>query len=407
MEHITQENVIKLITKMLSATLKVETNYLIPPYDNLEQLDHGLMKVIYNNFDYKKLLQSTIIQEATNNTIYFLHTMLEQNYAIFKLPNNEICSFYVIGPFLYEEPNFDFYERVMTQNRISSSAMSTLKTYYSTVPVISEMDILPTVHTIAPYIFDKYNPDNVKYYNFADRILFLDNSISVLNFSMDILEERYQYENQLLDAISKGASTLAMQLLPNMGRINFPPRVGNPMRDLKNLLIILNTLYRKAAEKGKVHPVYLDDLSTKFSIKIERTNDLNQLQLIPVEMTRKYCLLVNNYSLMGYSHTIRRAIDYIKLNLSSPLSLKILSENLNLNAAYLSAQFKAETKLTITEYIHKEKINAAIQFLNSTSLPIQEVAFRVGFDDFNYFTRLFKKQIKLSPFQYRNMMLGK
>ena len=83
-------------------------------------------------------------------------------------------------------------------------------------------------------------------------------------------------------------------------------------------------------------------------------------------MVRKYCLLVKNHSLKGYSLLIRKVITKIDYDLTADLSLKVQAEYLNVNPSYLSTLFKKETGLTLTEYINRKRIDHALLLLNST-----------------------------------------
>ena len=60
-------------------------------------------------------------------------------------------------------------------------------------------------------------------------------------------------------------------------------------------------------------------------------------------MINEYCIYVQKYSYKQYSSIIQKAINYINLNITSPLSLGIVSERLKINSTYLSKMFKVET----------------------------------------------------------------
>lgn len=113
-------------------------------------------------------------------------------------------------------------------------------------------------------------------------------------------------------------------------------------------------------------------------------------------------MVVNNYSLQGYSPLIQKIVNYIDLNLEADLSLKAVSEKFSLNASYLSDIFKKEVSVTFTSYVNNKRIKQAILYLNSSHMQIQEIAAEVGISDVNYFTKLFKRLIGKTPREYRN-----
>jgi len=87
-------------------------------------------------------------------------------------------------------------------------------------------------------------------------------------------------------------------------------------------------------------------------------------------------------------------------NLNIP-SIEAIAENLNVTPRYLSDALKAETGKTAKEWIHIELLEAAKELLLSSDATIAEVAYTLGFEYPNYFARLFKKKVGLTPTQYR------
>ena len=70
------------------------------------------------------------------------------------------------------------------------------------------------------------------------------------------IEQRYQGEQNLMEAISRGDYAAAKECLNQMDSYGLEQRLADTIRDKKNYLIIFNTLCRKAAQYGRVHPVY-------------------------------------------------------------------------------------------------------------------------------------------------------
>jgi len=74
---------------------------------------------------------------------------------------------------------------------------------------------------------------------------------------------------------------------------------------------------------------------------------------------------------------------------------------LHVTSRYLSDALKAETGKTALEWIHLELIESAKKLLLASDATIAEVAYQLGFEYPNYFARLFKKKVGLTPTQYR------
>lgn len=221
-------------------------------------------------------------------------------------------------------------------------------------------------------------------------------------FTLKLLENRYMEENELLRNVSCGSLKEAEAALSSSALSDIEPRLSDSLRNFQNYCIIFNTLLRKAAEQGGVHPLHLDRLSSEFAGKIELLKTPSAGKGLMQEMVRKYCLLVKNHSLKGYSPLVREVIARTESDPTADLSLKAHAQRLNVNPSYLSALFKKETGQTLTQFVNQSRIRYGLFLLNSSHMQIQTVAQHCGIPDLNYFTRLFKKQVGMTPSEYRN-----
>ena len=163
----------------------------------------------------------------------------------------------------------------------------------------------------------------------------------------------------------------------------------------------MNTLLRKAAERGGVHPVYLDRVSSEFASRIENIGRLEESAPLMCDMFRSYCRLVRKHSIRRYSPLVQKTLLIIDSDLSADLSLSSLAALQDVSAGYLSAIFKRETKKTLSEYVRERRIRHAAHLLATTSLQIQTVALHCGILDVQYFSKLFKREMGKTPKEYR------
>jgi YesN/AraC family two-component response regulator len=211
---------------------------------------------------------------------------------------------------------------------------------------------------------------------------------------------RYKLQNELSIAVEKGLKEEALKI-NNVFKFNPSKRVpNNPLRAFKNLAYTYNTILRMAADKGGVHPVYLHNVSDKFATLIEKTSSISELESLQINMISEYCDLVNKFSTLGYSPTIRKAINYITLNFDSHLSLNDVAENIDVNPSHLSRQFKKETKLTITDFINRKRVEEAKLLISQKVYSVTEISLMVGYENHNYFSSVFKKFTSLTPSEY-------
>lgn len=137
--------------------------------------------------------------------------------------------------------------------------------------------------------------------------------------------------------------------------------------------------------------------------KIEHAASFEALDSFPYEMIRSYCLLTKKYSLPQLSYTVKEAVTFINLNLSSNLTVKKVSSKIGLSPDYLTRLFKKEMGMNIITYINKKRIETSLELLKVTDLSIAEIGDLIGLNNTSYFYTLFKKETGTSPKQYRNM----
>jgi hypothetical protein len=95
----------------------------------------------------------------------------------------------------------------------------------------------------------------------------------------------------------------------------------------------------------------------------------------------------------------------IKMDTNMSLSLQQMSEELEINPAYLSREFsKYFENLTFGDYIRKMRIEKAIHFMQTTDYSLTEIAYLTGFSDQSHFNRIFKKQMGENPSLYKKAM---
>ncbi len=94
--------------------------------------------------------------------------------------------------------------------------------------------------------------------------------------------------------------------------------------------------------------------------------------------------------------------NYVKVHLSSKITLSDVSKHTHYSIPHCEMVFKQTTGLSIMEYIIKKRISLAKTLLLEGVLSLPEIANTVGFNDYNYFSRVFKKEVGVSPLRYRN-----
>jgi AraC family transcriptional regulator, arabinose operon regulatory protein len=107
------------------------------------------------------------------------------------------------------------------------------------------------------------------------------------------------------------------------------------------------------------------------------------------------------------SHILTNCIQYMSSNLHSDLMLSDLTNKFNISSSYLNTIFKSETSKSPIEFFIKLKMDEACNLLRITKMKISDIAANLGYSDSYYFSRLFKKNMGVSPQKYRDQFRTK
>ncbi|MDO4328547.1 MAG: AraC family transcriptional regulator [Lachnospiraceae bacterium] len=403
-------------TELFETMIAAYRNYganVAPIWDTeheIEKIDLGFRRKMTADFNYR-LFASDLLKNLEEGIVYQCEDDLCLNYSFFPIPSrlqeDLHCRLLSIGPFLFRPVVEDSFEAFMEKKGIDPLYRQDFLEFFNRLPLISSMDswnhmlgfFLEQLCEQAPE-FQRINL--MAGYQIPLSQAAIDySSPSQPDVALQTIADRYSHENKIMEAVAAGNAAEAYRAYHKFQQYRLLPRVADPIRNQKNLMFTFNTLLRKAAELGHVHPMHIDTLSRQIAIQIEACLTLKQLDSLNGTMIRKYCMLVNNYSRRSYSTLIRKCLDYIDFHYNTELSLISLAKMFSVSESYLSTLFKKETGTTLTDFINSTRIRQALILLNTTSLPVGEVAARCGFLDSNYFSRIFKKQLGLSPREYR------
>lgn len=103
------------------------------------------------------------------------------------------------------------------------------------------------------------------------------------------------------------------------------------------------------------------------------------------------------------SSSVRAAQNYIDEHYAEKIYLDDIAKAVLLSASYLSAIFKKESGITVTDYINSVRCNAAKELLKTTPLSLPAIAEQVGYSDEKYFQHSFKKFVGITPAQFRRI----
>lgn len=408
---------ITLFTQMIQAQ-NIACNQLVPDFSNLYKTDSALRCRLYANYDYSNF-QNYILKNSREKEILKLKDDFSLVYYIVQVEDMELMGnspvseaeqiiYLVIGPTLEIFPSDEEIRKILLNKSLPDHLFRDLQAYYGNLAIPSDRRIFETtLLDVACHLFSqefkfssKAEDDPISFERGIGEIQLNKNP----SIAIQSIEERYELEDKMMDAIASGDHTSAARNYSMFANFKITPRSENSLLNRKNLSIVFNTLCRKSVQKGHVHPVYIDELSTRFAISVNLARSLKELETIESDMLHKYCLLVRNHSMKNYTKLVQHCITYTDFHYAEPLTLSFFADMCHVTKPYLSGLFKKETDTNLTDYIHTVRIRHSLVLLNSTQLPIHVVAVSCGYSEVNYFIKIFKRLNGITPKQYRAQM---
>ncbi|MDD6320266.1 MAG: hypothetical protein PUA63_05330, partial [Oscillospiraceae bacterium] len=319
-----QLDALETLTQVMAA-YTVNVRRVAEPFEGLENFDYGLRKALDPQFDWQGF-GHLLMESVPENTLVYAEGTFELHFAMFRIPDEENTLF-LIGPWS-EGPRSK--EQIdWTLRMIGPEGEAAVQDYYNGVRIIQDRNFMATINALVGMMMPEgeLEIEEQKEFlplNFYPDIRFFHEPEFQQEIPVAMLEERYATETRILDAVSRGDVDAAFEACHQMARFTYGGRLAGSLYQVKNKLIVFNTLLRKAIERSKVHPYYIDKISTRYANRIESMT-MEEEQTVMGDMVREYCAYVRRYSLKDYSPLVQKVINHINLNLGSQLSLKSLA----------------------------------------------------------------------------------
>ncbi|MCR4605752.1 MAG: AraC family transcriptional regulator [Eubacterium sp.] len=101
------------------------------------------------------------------------------------------------------------------------------------------------------------------------------------------------------------------------------------------------------------------------------------------------------------SRSIAKAMDYVRNNLNTKLTLEQIAKAVNLSPNYLATRFHKETGSTVQDYVRDVRIDVAEQMLKDSEYSLTEIARGLGFGSNSHFIKVFREKKNITPKQFR------
>ncbi len=155
------------------------------------------------------------------------------------------------------------------------------------------------------------------------------------------------------------------------------------------------------------HTMHLDSQpgakSVDYTSYVKQFMELEGNQII--ELAFKSFFNLTNYvkpqtSIDYTNHIVKATKEYLENHYTEDISLEDMASQVNISPQYFSKLIKKTTGFNFIDWLSMLRVKKAKELLTDSSLTVKEVCFMVGYKDPNYFSRIFKKRIGLTPSEY-------
>ncbi len=222
------------------------------------------------------------------------------------------------------------------------------------------------------------------------------------NIPVQNVHNTFELEQTVMTIVRKGDTAALREWLKAAPAVRGGIIAAEPLRQIKNTVIVTATLASRAAIRGGMDVEDAFNLSDAYIQKCELLNSPHQIMNLQYHMILEYTQKVERLRLG--KHPGKLAIDvanYIQHHLSEPITVEDIAKELYLSRPYLSRKFIEETGESLTDFILKEKTEEAKRFLRYSDRSLTAISNYLGFSSQSHFSRVFKKYAGRTPGEYR------
>ncbi|WP_163537527.1 AraC family transcriptional regulator [Gracilibacillus sp. YIM 98692] len=226
------------------------------------------------------------------------------------------------------------------------------------------------VFIIEPEVYHRFNPSTHQdtiVYNVLFSKNFLGKELAILNAIPSFVNLFY-----LIPFLRKNASFIPYLPLHTSQKIEIERH--------------LDTIHHEYQEQEDGFELIIKTRLIEILVLLSRYHTLNQS---------------DNSVIMSDKEAIHSITQYLKEHSDHPLKLSHLGQTYGMSVSSLTAKFKEHTGKTLIEYKHSVQIQYACVELQKSQKKIATIAFDCGFNDISHFNRIFKKQVGMTPKEYR------
>lgn len=220
------------------------------------------------------------------------------------------------------------------------------------------------------------------------------------------MERQRMTEEMILQMIREG-NLDCKRLMQERTKFSKPDdyHLETPQRENKNTMVIFVALCSRASMEGGLAPKTAKELEIKYITMIEQAKTVTELINIREEMMEDFASRVHQCRThQEVSRVVQECCDYIQGNLLKPLELADIAKEVGYTEYYLTKKFHKEMGIRLLDYIKDSRIELSKIWLLTTQKGIQEISDQMHFGSRNYFSKVFREKVGMTPAAYREQI---
>lgn len=340
------------------------------------------------------------LKRCAEDLIYDLAEPLGSRLMVFKAGERWV----LLGPYVEEGWSEPAARVLLTKLGASESVVIPYQTYRCKLPLSERDYVSKAALLVAAQSGDGAVPRRVKSIQLEGGKREQGQTFPDAYHDISIINRRYAMEKRFITAVSRGETEKALEFIQGFKTVSSDLRfMSSDLNDQLAGAAIVRTLIRMGAIQAGLNAVRIDAISQEHAQRMKHTASVAELIRLERLMVERICAEVRALHETRYSPCVRRAVDYMDINLSQPLTVTEIARAAEVDRHLLTRKFGQETGMTVKQYLAKRRCEIAAELLQDSRISVQEAAAYVGYSDNNYFSKVFKDNQGISPQSFQRM----
>ena len=213
-------------------------------------------------------------------------------------------------------------------------------------------------------------------------------------------ESIFDLENKLINSVSSCNSNESEEIVNRLITVTYIEEGSNIERIKKRFTQTIYLISRSVLEEYMEYK-RIEELNLEYMRKLNMIYNREDIYLWLKDSIISLIEELKDTSSHKNNMVIYKIQKYIKENYTEKISLREISEKLNMSYNYLSYLFNNEMDMKFKDYLRKIRINKSMELLENSDFEINRIALDVGYANQSYFTKAFKRETGVTPKKYR------